>query len=50
MPDDNQITINGKSINVIPEFNGDSGVINVIIPARVMPEAAIFITGMALLQ
>ena len=51
MPDDNHITIRVKSIIAIPGFIGDSGVMSVIMLARVIPVAAILIiTDMALLQ
>lgn len=50
MPDDNLITAKGRRITAIPAFNGDSGVMRVMIQARITPEAVIFITGMALLQ
>lgn len=51
MPDDSHITIRVKSIIAMPEFTGDSGVMNLIILARVITAAAIFIiTDTALLQ
>ena len=51
MPDDNRIIMREKSIIAIPGFAGDSAVMRVTMPARVIPVAAIFIiTDTALLQ